>query len=200
MLLIEVLGFIVWLYIVWTLKRANLKFFRYIIGTVGAFIFMLLWVEKLIVLPMMKGVAFVTGFIGEFTGMFDSYYKYSMLFIPKDTASISLYVDFECSGVIEIMAFLSLLWFFEIYNLKEKIKYSILGVLFVFVANVVRLLVICTIIYFGGNDWFYFAHSIFGRIVFYALTVYLYFSVFTKPHIQRQKVGQFSYEKEDEDE
>ncbi|MCR5737363.1 MAG: exosortase family protein XrtG [Eubacterium sp.] len=200
MLLLEILGFVIWLYIVWTLKRANLKFFRYLIGSVGVFIFMLLWVEQFIVVPMMRGVAFVSGAVGEVTGMYDSYYQYCMLFIPKNTASISLYVDFECSGVIEIMAFLALLWFFEIYTTKEKIKISILGILFVFAANVIRIFTICTIIYFGGNDWFYFAHSIFGRIVFYALTIYLYFSVFTKPHIKRQKVGQFSYEKEEEDE
>ncbi len=200
MLLLEILGFIIWLYVIWTLKRANLKFFRYMIGSVGIFIFMLLWVEKFIVVPMMRTVAFVAGLVGEVTGMYDSYYQYCMLFIPKNTASISLYVDFECSGVIEIMAFLALLWFFEIYTTKEKVKYSVIGVLFVFAANVIRIFTICTIIYFGGNDWFYFAHSIFGRIVFYALTVYLYFSVFTKPHIQRQKVGQFSYEKEEEDE
>lgn len=96
-----------------------------------------------------------------------------------------------------MMAFISLLMFYELYTYRERIKMMIIGILTIFMSNVVRILVICLILYFGGNNWFYFAHAIFGRIVFYALTIILYFNVFTKPHIKRQRVGQFSYEKED---
>lgn len=98
MLVIGIISFLIWLYIVWVLGRAKLKFFKYAVGSVGAFVFMLWWIEDLIVLPLMKLVAMVAGFVGEITGLFSSYYQYCMLFIPKNTASMSLYVDFECSG------------------------------------------------------------------------------------------------------
>ena len=197
MLVIGIISFLIWAYVVWVLDRAKLKFFKYAVGTVGAFVFMLWWIEDLIVLPLMKLVAMVSGFIGEIIGMFDSYYRYCMIFIPKQTASISLYVDFECSGVIEMMAFTSLVMFYELYTYRERIKLIIVGILYIFASNVLRILVICFILYFCGNNWFYFAHAIFGRLVFYALTIILYFNVFTKPHIKRQRVGQFTYEKEE---
>ena len=95
-----------------------------------------------------------------------------------------------------MMAFLALLWFFDVYSKKENIKYSLMGIVFIFGANVIRIFTICFIIYFGGNNWFYFAHSIFGRLIFYVLTVILYFDVFTKAQIKRQKIGSFSYEEE----
>lgn len=157
---------------------------------------MLVWIQGYITAPLTRFVAYVAGVVGELTGLYDSYYEYSMLFIPKSTAAVSLVVDFECSGVIEMMAFLALLWFFDVYSKKEKLKYSLVGIIYIFGANVLRIFVICLIIYLGGNDWFYFAHSIFGRLVFYALTVVLYFDVFTKAQIKRQKIGSFSYEED----
>lgn len=196
MLILQIICFIIWLYFLWVFKRVNLKFQRFVVGSVGVFVFMLLWVQERVTVPLTKMVAFVAGILGELTGLYDSYYEYGMLFIPRNTAAVSLYVDFECSGVIEIMAFIALLWFFDVYTKKEKVKYSILGTLYIFIANVIRIFVICLVINIGGNNMFYFAHSIVGRLVFYALTVILYFYVFTKAHILRQVVGNFSYEEE----
>lgn len=196
MFIFQVICFIIWLYILWVCYRVGLKFHKFVIGSVGAFIFMLVWIQGYITAPLTRFVAYVAGVVGELTGLYDSYYEYSMLFIPKSTAAVSLVVDFECSGVIEMMAFLALLWFFDVYSKKEKLKYSLVGIIYIFGANVLRIFVICLIIYLGGNDWFYFAHSIFGRLVFYALTVVLYFDVFTKAQIKRQKIGSFSYEED----
>lgn len=192
--LIVLLCFFVWLYLLWVCNRAKLTFWRFLLGSVGLFVFMMIWVQPLITVHLTRIVAAVAGEIGEWTGMYDSYYQYSMLFIPKSTAAVSLYIDYECSGVIEILAFLSLLWFFNVYSRYEKIVVSVLGILGIFAANILRIFVICTMIYIWGNNIFYFAHSIFGRMVFYAFSVMLYFYVFTKPQIIRQKVGNFSYE------
>lgn len=200
MKIIGILCFLLWGYIVWVCQRAQLKFYKFVVGGVGLFIFLMIWVQPIVVQPLSIAVSYVSGLLGELTGLYDSYYKYGMLFIPKHTAAVSLYIDFECSGVIEIMAYLCLLWFFELYSLKEKIKLSILGVVAIFFANVIRIFVICVMINIGGNNIFYFAHSIFGRLVFYVLSVMLYFKVFTKGQIMRQKVGTFSYDKEEEDE
>lgn len=193
MIVLQIVGFIVWLYILWVLRRADLKFQRFLLGSVGVFVFLLLWFEPIAVEPMQKLVAYLSGWIGKGSGLFDSYYRYCMLFIPKDTAAVSLHVDFECSGIIETIAFWSLLWFFGIYSSKKKIWLSLVGFVWILLSNIIRILVICSVIYFGGNDWFYFAHSVFGRMIFYLLTVALYFKVFTKGQILNQKVGSFGY-------
>ena len=200
MRVIALICFLVWLYVLWTCHRGRLKFFEFIIGSVGLFVVMMIWIQPIITVPLTKLVAMVAGELGELTGMYDSYYQYSMLFIPKSTAAVSLYVDLECSGVIETMAFLSLLWFFKVYNVYEKVVVSILGILGIFAANVIRIFCICTMIYIWGNDIFYFAHSIFGRMVFYVFSIALYFYVFTKAHIVRQRVGNFSYGDQNQEE
>ncbi len=186
---------LIWLYLLRVCKKAELGFFFYLLGSVGMFIFLMIWVRPILTEPLTWIVTSVTGSVGELSGMFDAYPDLGMLFIPKDTAAVSLYIDFECSGVIEIMAFLSLLWFFNIYNIFEKTVVSICGVLWIFFSNVARLLVISTMVYGLGNDSFYFAHAIAGRIIFYFLSIVLYFYVFTKAQVIRQKVGGFSYQK-----
>lgn len=198
--LIIVLIFVVWIYILWVLKRAKLSFWRFLLGSVGMFIFQMIWLQPIITEPLTKAVTVVVGKIGEITGMFDAYQQYSILFIPKATAAVSLYVDFECSGVIEIMAYLALLWFFDVYDTLEKGILTVAGILAIFLFNVIRIFAICVMIYIWGNDIFYFAHAIFGRIVFYVLSISLYFYVFTKAQIIRQKIGSFKYVVEKEEE
>ena len=63
-------------------------------------------------------------------------------------------------------------------------------------ANVIRVTFICVIIHFFGGSAYYVAHTYLGRILFYALSVGLYFYVFTKEQIVRQKVGGFSYDRD----
>jgi len=193
--IIMVLLFLIWAYIVWTCGRAQLKYQKFLIGSVGLFIFLMFWLEPIASAPLERVVALVAGIIGEMTGTFESYYQYAMLFISNGADPMSIYVSFECSGIIESFAFVSLLLFFEIYDLYERVVLSVVGVLTIFVSNVIRIVVISWMIYFGGNDIYYFAHSIVGRFVFYALSIALYFCVFTKPHIIRQRVGRFSYSK-----
>ena len=193
MTLFIILLFIVWLYLIWVLKRAKLDFFRFCLGSVGLFFFMMLWIQPIVTVPLTKCVAAAAGVLGELTGMFKSYYQYSMIFIPTAHSSISLYIDYECSGIIEIMAFSAMLWFFPLYNIAEKFVVNIIGIVWIFAANIIRILVICIIINYFGNDAFYFAHTIFGRIIFYGLSIMLYFYVFTRSQIIRQKVGSFSY-------
>ena len=199
MIFAGILFFLVWIYLIHVAKKAELKFLNFIIGSVGIFIFMMIWIRPIITGPLTWLVATVSGTLGDMTGFFDAYPDYGMLFIPKDTVAVSLYIDFECSGVIEIMAFLSMLLFFNVYNFYEKIFVSIIGVIWIFISNVLRLLVITAFIYWFGNDIFFFAHVIVGRIVFYFLSIVLYFYVFTRSQVIRQKVGRVMYQKKKND-
>lgn len=191
-ILIAVL-FVVWVYILTVLHRAKLPFFKFLVGSVGMFLILMATLQPIITVPLQKAVAASTGIIGDMTGMFYSYYQYSLIFVEHGFSSISMYIDYECSGVIELLAFSSLVWFFPLYNFIEKAVVNIAGILWIFASNILRLTFICIMVYVFGNDIFFFAHAIFGRIIFYGLTVMLYFHVFTRPQIMRQKVGKFSY-------
>ena len=129
-------------------------------------------------------------------GIFKAYTAHSILFVENADGPISLYVDFECGGVIEILVFISLVWFFAVYSKKEKLTLSLVGILWIIVANIIRLFSICLIINWFGNESYYVAHTIVGRLIFYALSIILYFYVFTRAQIRKQRVGEFGYDNE----
>lgn len=199
MLGLKILAFLIWGYLLTVLGRARLHFFKFVIGSVGMFFLLMIFIQPFVLRPLSVAVTAVTGVLGDFFNLFDSYYQYLILFIPKGTTSISLIIDYECSGVVEIMAFSSLLWFFPLYNALEKLIICSIGIMMIFLANVLRLFLICTLIYFYGNEIFYFAHTLFGRLIFYIFSVILYFNVFTRSHVIRQKVGVFAYGNTDTD-
>ena len=192
--LIGLIGIAVWLYALHALKRADLHFWRFLVGSIGLFVILMLYVRPWATQPLAQAVAAIAGLPGQLTGTFEAYFKYGVLFVDSASGAMTLKVDFECSGIIEIMAFVSLLAFFRVYTRPERVMVGVLGTLFIVLANALRIILIAEIIHFGGPDMYYLAHSLFGRLVFYALTVALYFYVFTKPQIVRMQVGRFTYD------
>lgn len=191
---LSLICFLVWIYFLRLGYRTKLDFFTFVWGSVGLFIFMMVWVSPSLNVPFSKLVAYVTGFVGQWTHLFESYAQLGIIFVPNSkNAVVSLYIDLECSGIIEIMALTSMLWFFPVYSLKEKLFINIFAVFWIFAANILRVFIICVIVYYYGIGSFYMAHSIIGRMVFYALSIMLYFAVFTKSQISRQKTGGFHY-------
>lgn len=182
-----------WLYILYVTKRCKLYYGHFLVGSFGFFIFSMVWIRPLVLQPLACVVAAIAGVFGDLTKTFTAFFKYGILFIYTDSSSLTLQIDFECSGIIEIIAFLALLLFFSVYSMKERILLGTIGCIWILLANVVRIIVICELIYFLGADIYFIAHAIIGRIVFYVLSILLYFYVFTKPQIIRTRLGKFSY-------
>lgn len=183
----------VWIYLLYVTSHCKLYFWHFVVGSFGMFIMFMVWIRPLVVQPLSRVVAAVAGLFGDLTGTFTAFFKYGILFIETAEASISLQIDFECSGIIEIVAFVSLLSFFTVYSVKERILVGVVGCVAIILSNVIRVIVICEIIHFFGPKSYYVAHSIIGRIVFYFLSVLLYFYTFTKPQIVKTRLGKFSY-------
>ncbi|MBO5484263.1 MAG: exosortase family protein XrtG [Lachnospiraceae bacterium] len=184
---------IVWLYILRVLKKSSLPAWRFVWGSCGLFVLMMIFVRPYLTQPLAQMVAAVAGGFGKITGLFSSYFKYGVIFVDSKAGAISLLIDFECSGILEVMAYVSLLAFFEAYTRYERIIVGVLGVAYIILANAVRIISICVIIYFFGMPSYYIAHTFAGRFIFYGLSIVLYFFVFTKAQIIRQKVGGFTY-------
>ncbi len=165
------------------------------IGMLGSFVLMMIFIRPVATMPLARIVAAMAGFFGRLTGFFTAFFKYGILFVETKTGSMTLQIDFECSGIIEIMVYISILAFYKVYTLTERAILSAFGFLYIMVANALRLILIATMIHFGGEDMYYIAHTYLGRLFFYVATVVLYFYVFTKSHIVRMKVGSFTYDR-----
>ncbi len=192
-IVLAVLAIALWIGLLEILRRAGLKFWRYLAGSCGAFLILMILVRPVVTVPLARLVTALAGIIGKVTGVFQAYFRYGVIFIESAKGAITVNIDLECSGVIEISAFLSLLFLFSVYKVPERIYIGIIGTLYTIITNAFRITVICLFIYFFGTDFYYVAHTFIGRIVFYLLQVALYFYVFTRPQIKRTQTGGFSY-------
>lgn len=191
-----IIPFAVWIYILTVFKRRKLEFYYFLLGSIGTFLFAFVLLKGIMTEILTTLTCFLTGLLGNALGIFKAYTTHSILFVENADGPISLYVDFECGGVIEILVFISLIFFFAVYNVKEKIGISLIGIVWIIAANIIRLFSICLIINRFGNESYYVAHTIVGRLIFYALSIILYFYVFTRAQIRRQRVGEFGYDSE----
>ncbi|MBP5332045.1 MAG: exosortase family protein XrtG [Lachnospiraceae bacterium] len=187
-----------WIWLLRVLRKAGLRFWRYLLGSCGIFILLMILVRPWLVLPLARLIAAIAGIFGKVSGFYQAYYRYGVIFIESAKGAITVNIDLECSGFIEISAFTSLLAFYSIYTVPERIYVGIVGTLYTMLTNALRISVICTMIHFLGTDYYYVAHTIVGRIVFYVLQVILYFFVFTKPHVLKMRTGDFGYNKKEE--
>ncbi len=194
---LSILAIVAWIWILVVLRRAKLKFWHYLLGSVGLFTILMLAVRPFMTMPLARLVAAVAGLFGKITGFYQAYFRYGVIFIESGKEALTVNIDLECSGIIEISAFIALISFFEVYSIPERIYVGIAGSLYTLVTNAIRIAVICTFIHFAGTDYYYMAHTFIGRIVFYVLQVLLYFFVFTKFQVKRTKTGGFDYSKEE---
>ena len=193
-ILLGFIVFVIWIILMVVLHKAKLQAWFEVVGSIGLFIFGMVYIRPLAVEPLSRAVAAIAGIFGRLTGTFQNFFRYGIIFIPtKDSGNLTLQIDFECSGIIEILAYLSLLVFFKVYDAFERIVLSVLGVFYIIMANALRIILICEIIHFGGSGAYYIAHTYIGRIFFYFVSVVLYFYVFTKAQVVRMKVGNFRY-------
>ena len=170
---LAVLAVAIWIGLLEILRRAELKFWRYMAGSCGAFLILMIIVRPFITVPLARLVTALAGIVGKVTGVFQAYFRYGVIFIDSAKGAITVNIDLECSGVIEII--------------------GVIGTLYTLVTNALRIVIICFVIHFCGTDYYYFAHTFVGRIVFYILQVVLYFYVFKRPQIKRTKTGGFAY-------
>ena len=184
----------IWIFLLHVFKKADLKFWRYAIGAIGFFIITMVLLMPILTNFLAQIVALIASIPGKLTGAYSAYYRYGTIMIGSVSGTLTLKIDLECSGVIEILAFLALLIFYQVYTVGERVWIGILGVLYVIICNAFRITVICMIISIGGVGMFHVAHTYVGRIIFYGLSILMYFYVFTRPQIVKQKVGAFKYD------
>lgn len=161
------------------LKRAKLTAFSFIIGSVGFFFILMAMSTPYWIWFFTHSVINGVAWLGDLTKMSQTYPKYGLVYIVNNLSPVTMQIDYECSGIIETMAYISLLAFYPTYSRKEKVFYLLMGMLWIYLSNVLRLMLVIIMVHFGGAGLFYLAHSIIGRIVFYLLVITLYYNVFT---------------------
>lgn len=185
---------LVWAYVLYVLKKQKLTAFYFMLGSAGFFGFTFIAFKTYLTKVCSVVLLFLMNILGKATNYYSVYEYYNIIFINNKDSAISMYIDYECCGVIEILVLISLVLFFPVFTLGKKILNCIIGSVYIMVANVVRLFCVSTFIYYKGNDYYYIAHAVIGRIIFYILTILLYFYMLSWTQIKKQKIGNFTYD------
>ena len=181
--------FIAWIYFLSRLNKAKLYFFKFIIGSLGLF-FLGAYVAREGLSGIVKyGITYPLWLIGNATGLFTAYVKDAVVTVFYKNTALSYYISYECSGVIETLVYLSILAFYPVYSTLQKIRFALVGIVYIVIMNIFRLLIITLVVKYFGQTYFFFVHVILSRVIFFAFMVLLYYEVFTKSHILEQKVG-----------
>ncbi|WP_334329219.1 exosortase family protein XrtG [Companilactobacillus sp. HBUAS59699] len=179
------LGIVVWLYMLSVLKRAQLSAFFFIVGSAGLFFILTAISKPYWVWFFTHAVIHGVDLFSRITDWSTVMLKTGLVYIANGSNPVVMSIDYECSGIIETCAFISLVVFFPMYKRKEKVFYGLFGLIFIYLSNVLRLIVVISIVHFGGGQAFFLAHSVIGRLVFYILVIALYYNVFTYSQLAR---------------
>lgn len=178
-----ILGIIIWLYGLSVLKRGRLSGFYFWWGSIGLFIISAFICRPYFVWLIADLLTNILGFFAKLTHWLTVYPVSNYLLISDGKNSVQLLVDYECSGVIEFLAYVSLVTFYPLYDRQARITAGVFGGLWIFAANIIRLLFIAVVVKFCGIRALFWAHSVFGRLLFYMLVIILYYNVFTRPQM-----------------
>ena len=191
--LIVLLG-VAWLYVLSVLKRIGWSAAYVVLGVVGTFFIIISLANNNVISFLMRLNTSGAGVVGMLTGFYTVAPTLGIIHIVSGQSAINLFITYECSALIELAAYIALVLFFPFFkNLQQRLKLLGFGVIYLLLANMLRLTVTALIIHFLGLPSLIWAHVIVGRLIFYVLTIILYFYVFTRSQVLHIKIGRFDF-------
>ena len=182
------------LYVLSVLKRIGWSAAYVVLGVVGTFFIIISLANNNVISFLMRLNTSGAGVVGMLTGFYTVAPTLGIIHIVSGQSAINLFITYECSALIELAAYIALVLFFPFFkNLQQRLKLLGFGVIYLLLANMLRLTVTALIIHFLGLPSLIWAHVIVGRLIFYVLTIILYFYVFTRSQVLHIKIGRFDF-------
>jgi exosortase family protein XrtG len=103
-----------------------------------------------------------------------------------------LQVGVESSGFLELSVLSSLLLFYPGWSLRRRASAILLGDAALWVANIIRMLIIVVMLNRLGKDALVFAHVYVGKMVFFLLAVAIFWYLITFLTLRDLRLGRFS--------
>lgn len=183
-----------WLYVLSVLKRIGWSAAYVVLGVVGTFFIIISLANNNVISFLMRLNTSGAGVVGMLTGFYTVAPTLGIIHIVSGQSAINLFITYECSALIELAAYIALVLFFPFFkNLQQRLKLLGFGVIYLLLADMLRLTVTALIIHFLGLPSLIWAHVIVGRLIFYVLTIILYFYVFTRSQVLHIKIGRFDF-------
>lgn len=107
-----------------------------------------------------------------------------VMVVTQDVGWTLLKIGVESSGLLEMIVFTSLLLFYPGQSMPQRLRSIIIGCSLTWLANVLRVLLIITMLQLFGKESLVIAHSLVGKGLFFVLTIAIYWYLLTGPTVQ----------------
>lgn len=185
-LVIIVLVFL-WVIAYYRLYKKKVYTFAFVFGSIGFFtigIFLFRnQLESILIIIQMKLLECLKFFLYDFHLYYNNYSI--VVKVPELIKVIEL--NYECSGVVEVLVFSSIILFYPIKSIKERAIKFFIGNGIIILANILRLTIIIISVKYLGHEGYEFAHRVVARIVFYFIIITMYYKILTKYHVNKFK-------------
>lgn len=139
-----------------------------------------LWLKELTGLNVHQ----IASLFGVQTKLFDGVPGSLMvLVVAQPIGWTVVHIDIECSAMLESAVFVGLIAFYPGWSLGKKLGLAAIGLTATYVANLIRILAIVTILHWGGKDTLFMTHTIIARGLFFTAVVLIYWYLITRPTI-----------------
>lgn len=180
---------LLWILILFGLKKIKMNFFKFMVGSLGLFTIAMIFLSSFLEMGLSLAISNSLKVIENLTHYFQVFAGNSIITIDTKSGIVSMLINYECSGVIEMLVFTSLAIFFPFGSMFRKVFSIVLGNIYIYASNIIRIISIIFITKTFGAEAYYVAHTLVARIIFFAFMLLLYYFVFTFTQLKYQNVG-----------
>lgn len=184
-----IISMLFWGFLLLVFYKEKMNFFKFMAGSVGIFTISMIFFTAYIERELTSLIINILGLIGRGTNYFEVFKENSIISMETRKGIVSILINYECSGVIEMLVYTSLVLFFPFGGIFRRVLSMVAGNIYIFMANIIRVLFIIVLTKSMGASAYYLIHTLFARILFFALMIVLYYFVFTATQLRFQTVG-----------
>jgi exosortase family protein XrtG len=184
--------FVIWVAVVIFLRKTRIWLPYYVVSAVGcAYWLVLVFGNQLGLEPLLAhSVAWMVHITSNLLGIPTRIFEGApgvllVLVIYQDIGWTVLQVGLESSGMLEITVLVSLLLFYPGWTLFHRLRLMLFGGIAMWVANILRMLVIVVMLNQFGKEALVLAHMYVGKAVFFVLVILIFWFIITRPTLKQ---------------
>ncbi len=176
------LGFVFYTLFVFWLRKSHFWLPYYALGVFGlTFIFIFLAREAHFDTQLSTWEMSQSHFLARLLGIATQVVSSGSIAIKSSGGWSILSIGLECSALIELSIFVSLILFYPAFKIIDKAKLLLIGLLGTYAINLLRILLIIALVAVYGTQVVFVAHAVIGRLFFFTAVVVLYWYLITSP-------------------
>ncbi len=181
------LALLVWIAVLAFFRHYRIWLLYYVAGAVGL-AFLIIWagtrlipLERWLETSTAYSAHWVSRLVGIPTRVFEAAPGNLLVWVVVQKPGWTVVrIDLECSGLLEMAVLSGLLLFYPAWTGWRRVELILFGWAATWVSNIIRVLSIIAILHLLGKRSIFVAHTVAGRLIFFALMMAFYWVVLTR--------------------